>query len=275
MPSPFPGMDPYLESPVHWPDFHDALCAEIRSALNRSLPKPYFAQLAVREQNGVFDDFTEARIVPDVAVTRPVHSSPGSGKSSAAQSEAGQEGSTSGMFELDYDVEEVNFVEIRDGSGAKEAVTIIEVLSPSNNAAGADRENYTDKRKMILGSTTSLVEIDLLRKGSRLWAGFQVDSRIRGFQPPPEYVALVNRSWPRRSRMSYEIFPIPLTSRLPIIRIPLREAEPECPLDLQAVVNETYDRGPYSRSVDYFSEPYPAFSAEQQSWARQILANMR
>jgi hypothetical protein len=28
MPSPFPGMDPYLEAPDIWPDFHNALGAE-------------------------------------------------------------------------------------------------------------------------------------------------------------------------------------------------------------------------------------------------------
>ena len=40
MPSPFPGMDPYLEAPSIWPDFHDALAAEIRGELNRTLPSP-------------------------------------------------------------------------------------------------------------------------------------------------------------------------------------------------------------------------------------------
>ena len=33
MPSPFPGMDPYLESPDIWPDFHDAPW-RLRSAPN-------------------------------------------------------------------------------------------------------------------------------------------------------------------------------------------------------------------------------------------------
>ena len=37
MPSPFPGMDPYLEAPDIWPDLHDGLAGEIRGALNLSL----------------------------------------------------------------------------------------------------------------------------------------------------------------------------------------------------------------------------------------------
>ncbi|MCK4452049.1 MAG: DUF4058 family protein [Anaerolineae bacterium] len=30
MPSPFPGMDPYLEYPVRWPDVHHSLITYIR-----------------------------------------------------------------------------------------------------------------------------------------------------------------------------------------------------------------------------------------------------
>ena len=32
MPSPFPGMDPYLEAPSIWPDLHHSLAAELGAA---------------------------------------------------------------------------------------------------------------------------------------------------------------------------------------------------------------------------------------------------
>jgi hypothetical protein len=48
MPSPFPGMDPYLENPSIWPDFHQALSTEIRNSLNGQLPAPYYARVAAR-----------------------------------------------------------------------------------------------------------------------------------------------------------------------------------------------------------------------------------
>ena len=38
MPSPFPGMDPYLEAKGLWPDFHNALATEIRNELNGCCP---------------------------------------------------------------------------------------------------------------------------------------------------------------------------------------------------------------------------------------------
>jgi hypothetical protein len=53
MPSPFPGMDPYLEAPDIWPDFHDALAGEISSELNRTLPRPYYARLEMRPEVGI------------------------------------------------------------------------------------------------------------------------------------------------------------------------------------------------------------------------------
>ncbi len=44
MPSPFPGMDPYLESPDWFPDLHGSLIILLKEALQRSLPGPYYAQ---------------------------------------------------------------------------------------------------------------------------------------------------------------------------------------------------------------------------------------
>ncbi len=38
MPSPFPGMDPYLEDPVGWTDVHQRLITTLSTELNRLLP---------------------------------------------------------------------------------------------------------------------------------------------------------------------------------------------------------------------------------------------
>ena len=45
MPSPFPGIDPYLESQGYWPDFHASLTTYCRDALNDVLPESYEARL--------------------------------------------------------------------------------------------------------------------------------------------------------------------------------------------------------------------------------------
>ncbi len=71
MPSPFPGMDPYLEAPDIWPDFHDAFASEIRALLNQTLPAPYYARLEMRPEIGVVEeDDNPRRVIPDIAVVR-------------------------------------------------------------------------------------------------------------------------------------------------------------------------------------------------------------
>src|SRR5688572_4397902 len=44
MPSPFPGMNPYLETEAVWSDFHGSFLMAIRAELNRSLPEGYVAR---------------------------------------------------------------------------------------------------------------------------------------------------------------------------------------------------------------------------------------
>ena len=64
MPSPFPGMDPYLENPEIFPDFHDSFITYLREALQASLPAPYFAALGRR----VWIEVSRRSIGPDVEV---------------------------------------------------------------------------------------------------------------------------------------------------------------------------------------------------------------
>ncbi|MFC1466812.1 MAG: DUF4058 family protein [Candidatus Brachytrichaceae bacterium NZ_4S206] len=48
MPSPFPGMDPYLESAIYWRDLHACLITHIRAALQPLLRPHYNVHIAER-----------------------------------------------------------------------------------------------------------------------------------------------------------------------------------------------------------------------------------
>jgi hypothetical protein len=48
MPSPFPGMDSYLETPELWPDVHHAVIGHIQKALNPGLRPRYVARVELR-----------------------------------------------------------------------------------------------------------------------------------------------------------------------------------------------------------------------------------
>ena len=45
MPSPFPGMDPYLEDPAYWADFHHRFIDDLSDAIAAKLPGNYFTKI--------------------------------------------------------------------------------------------------------------------------------------------------------------------------------------------------------------------------------------
>ena len=68
MPSPFPGMDPYLETPQLWPDVHHEIISQIRGALNPVLQPHYVARIELRVYVSDEDDPGLEVIIPDVRV---------------------------------------------------------------------------------------------------------------------------------------------------------------------------------------------------------------
>ena len=69
MPSPFPGMDPYLEDPFLWPGFHSLIVAEIMVGLNRLILPDYRADIEERVYISDEDDTARKFIIPDVCHT--------------------------------------------------------------------------------------------------------------------------------------------------------------------------------------------------------------
>jgi hypothetical protein len=272
MPSPFPGMDPYLEDPAIWPDFHDRFATEISNVLNGDLPAPYYARLEMRSEVGIVEEDARRRIVPDVAVVR--HAGPRLAEGGVAVLERGIAESPS--FELAVPAEPIrhHFVEIRDPTRGHELVTLIEILSPSNKHPGPDQRTYRKKQAEILDSaTTNLVELDLLRTGERVRPRPELEMWLDDLEPPAAYAVWINRSW---TRDRYQVFPIGLRDPLPRIPIPLREGEVEPLLDLQDTFRRIYDRGPYRRgAVDYSRPPTPPLSEADAAWAAALLSEAR
>lgn len=272
MPSHFPGMDPYLEAPEIWPDLHDALAGEIRAELNQSLPGPYYARLEMRPEIGIIEEGqVRQRIVPDVTVVRRPDRLPVPAQAAVLERPRRD---VSRSVELKVRIEPIrhHFVEIRDSANGHKLITLIEILSPSNKRHGPDREAYRRKQREVLDSDASLIEIDLLRGGDRVLPDLNLVALIAELDSPADYVVMVNRAWRRADEVAYEVFPFGLREWLPCIPVPLREGEPEVPLDLQFVFNRAYDGGPYRRgAVDYSRPPVPPLSAEDRVWAEQRL----
>jgi hypothetical protein len=272
MRSPFPGMDPFLESADIWPDFHDHLAGQIARNLNRSLPRPYYARLDMRPEVGIIGKPSTGRIVPDVAIVHPTHSPPSIPAGSAVIDRPRSDQSPSVRIVVPNEPMRHRFVEVRDGSRGHQLVTLIEIVSPSNKRPGPDRRAYESKQKEILESDTSLIEIDLLRGGLPLVGGPRVVETLGRLQPPADYLIGVSRAWLRGATLDYELFAIQLQDPLPCIPVPLRQGDSEIPLDLQYTFEQIYADGPYARgAIDYQVPPDPPVPPHLESWLGKCL----
>jgi len=269
--SPFPGMDPYLEAPYIWPDFHEAFAAEIRGQLNSKLPAPYYARLEMRPEVGIVEDEAGMRrIVPDVAVARQ----PAAVVGGVAVLDAPPK--VFPFLEVRIGSEKIKhlFVEIRDPSQGHRLVTLIEIVSPSNKRQGPDRQAYRKKQTEVLASDASLVELDLLRTGERLYYQPEFENIVLRLAAAPDYLVLLSRSW-QRSEGLYHVLPAYLTEPLPSIPVPLRKDQ-EVTLDLQDAMTRAYDSGPYRRgAVNYDEPPDPPLPPDKQEWLEQRLEGIR
>lgn len=248
MPSPFPGMDPYLEARALWPDVHLGLITAIRGVLQPLLLPHYYAHLGERIY---FEDLRHAAY-PDLSVVRAPapHESRGGAATLAADE----------PVILAYELRHYEpFVEIRSAS-THEVVTVLEVLSPARKERGRGREEYEAKRRQVLASRASLVEIDLLR---------EPPDDLPSQRPPGDYMACVHRaSTPDRG----EFYPFTLRQRLPRPRIPLRSSDPDVVLDLPAAFSRAYEEGAYLHRVDYRQPPPPPpLRPQDQTWVGSLV----
>jgi len=260
MPSPFPGMDPYLEGEM-WQEFHETLAGAIRAQLMPRLAPKYVALLAKRyvlhrPTISIVGLPPERIIYPDVHVVAPpgAPSAPVSGEADVAVAEPAVE-------LLSPMAEEVPLlsVEIRDVA-QRRLVTLIEILSPVNKHGEGVRE-YAERRMELLQTRTHLLELDLLRQGTRI--------QLLGELPPASYYVYLSR-WQRRPFT--QVWPIALREPLPTVPVPLLPPDPDVPLDLQAAVRACFDLVGYERLLDYSGPPPPPpLSDEEAAWVNDLL----
>jgi hypothetical protein len=257
MSMPFPGMDPYLEHPVLWEGVHARLIVAMANQLQPRLDPRYVTSIEER----VFVEGPQRRI-PDVWVQKL-----GEGGPSVAVAEP--EADQAVVVEVEeLEVHETR-VEILDLYNDMKLVAIIEVISPTNKAAGPGRESYVQKQQEIWNRDCHLVEIDLLRRGRHVltipeWRARQLD--------PYDYLVCVSR-WPRRKR--FHLYPRGLRQRLPRIKVPLADPDPDVTLDVQAALDQVYNEGRYMRRVRYDDPCQPPLDAADQQWANECWAAYR
>ena len=259
--SPFPGMDPYLER--HWGDVHVGLIACIRAALQPNLPAGLQALGQEDVRLEAADDQTDQQFGPDVAV---IERAIGGG--------VGRPG-PSGVATVAPALVRVlpvrrtrRWVEIIDTRSRHRVVTAIEVLSPSNKAAGRDNRDYRRKVSDYISGRVNVVEIDLLRSSRDRLAVPFTEPQPSPRRPPTTYFTCVNRA----ARHHYwEVYATPLRDPLPTVAVPCRRTDDDVPLPLQAVIDRVYLEGGH-HYLNYSAPLRPRLPPADTAWAAGRIA---
>jgi len=249
-------MDPYLEE--YWLDVHHRLIVYSCDALQHHLP----AGLRARIEERVFVERQdgEARpIYPDVHVIEsPI---PGKPRRSVHGDILTAEPL---VIQVSHEPISQGYIQIIDAGSGGQVVSLIEFLSPSNKVPGDGRKLYLRKREEAMAAGANVVEIDLTRSGDRIL--YIPPDRL----PPSHRTTYQVCAWRAARPDRVEVYPVPLRERLPAIRVPLRENDPDGPLDLQALVDRCCEAGRYDET-DYRIDPRPPLEASDASWAADLL----
>lgn len=258
MPSPFPGMDPFIEGDC-WRDFHTRLITALSEVLIDQLRPRYVVHV---EEYAYFTDELERSIgltVPDVRIAE------------TAEQWRGPEGSTATAVASELTVHTVlmpeqieqTYLEIRS-TRLRKLVTVVEILSPTNKEPGKGRDQYLQKRANVLWSMANLVELDLVRSGRRLPANPAL--------APNGHYAFVTR---HEAPSSLEAYHWRLRDRMPTIPVPLAAGDDDAQVPLQELFTTVYDRAGYDYSLNYEASLDPPLSEADAQWVRETLHKVR
>jgi hypothetical protein len=251
--SPFPGMDPYLEDPAFWADFHYTFINYWREAIADVLPATYEANLGEKVYLVEYDPDSRKLIGPDVAL---------SDRDASATTAPTQ---AAGLATLEpvtipiaiLDAARETYIEILHGP-ERTLVAVLERLSPTNKDVSG-RAEYLAKRNAVLRQAVHLVELDLLVGGTR--------PPLRKPWPAGDYHYLISRS---EFRPDAQVYSWTVRDPLPRVPTPLRSPDNDIAVDLAAVFTTAYERGRFGKRIRY-GVPCPApLSAAARTWAETL-----
>lgn len=255
MPSPFPGMNPYLENPELWPEVHHWILTLLAESLIPHIRPKYRVAVEKRVYNDT-DGNSVLIGIPDVTIARSLK--PTNQESSNIAVASPPVKPITVNIPIPEEIRET-YLEVRE-IATGEVITVIELLSPKNKRQGEGRKAYQTKRLQILGSSTHLVEIDLLRAGESMPI---LDHDIKS-----DYRILVSCS---QLRPKAELYPFNLLEAIPAFFLPLQKGDIEPLVNLQNVIQDLFDRAGLDLAIDYNSEPVPPIQEPDLIWVNDLL----
>jgi hypothetical protein len=265
MPSPFPGMDPFLEKNPIFHELHTQLLSEAQARLQPQLRPKYVARLERHLSEGsVWDAPAElislAGTEPDLTVTA---AAPVPERDSTATLPAPTASATQELDADELALRRQRRIVIYVRTQPRQAVASIELLSPSNKAAGAiGQARYLEKRASALHGGLHWIEIDLLRGGQRPPLAVTLPQ-------PADYLAYVAQATP--TGWNHLLYAWELREPLPLVPIPLLGSD-RALLDLGACFRAAYDRIAADDEADYLdAPPPPALRPDDLAWTEELL----
>jgi hypothetical protein len=248
-------MDPYLESPTQWSDFHARFVNVLSEIIADRLPNNYFARLGEDVVLIAPELPPRQSREPDVLVSRdPLRV--GGGVTALAAGVRVKPITLANIQHLDPHTEA--YIEVLR-LPEQEVVAVLELLSPTNKY-GDGRGIYFEKRQQLLSQKVHLIELDLIRAGRRL----ELDRPL----PPADYYAFVSRF---DRRPSCDVYPWTVRQPLPLLPIPLLAPDPDIEVDLGEAFRVTYQRGRYDRLIRYDQPPpSPSFAGDDANWVTEV-----
>lgn len=259
MTTPFPGMDPFLEGYL-WPDVHHRLAAIISELLAPKIAPKYVARVDLYTVDDTSPEEDVGIMYPDVEVLRR--------KKIQASEKLPGESVIDVVTPVTTTIPAVTTVEVRipvveiRDRDKNQLVTAIEIISPVNKRPPG-LEPYRGKRVNLHNAGVHLLEIDLLRRGTRPFA--------HPYLPKAHYIVTLVRAGSWRT----EVWAIDVKEPLPVLPAPLKSPDPDVAFDLGKALRLIYERNLYHLSIDYHQPPPPpAFSEEEHLWMQNLLKNV-
>jgi hypothetical protein len=248
-------MDPFLEHPAYWSDFHATFINYWREAIADVLPPNYEATLGERVY--LIEHEPEQRKLgfPDVALTDGEAVRGSAGAPAAATAAATLEPVTIPLTILDGPRE--TYIEILHQPDRR-LVAALELLSPANKEQPG-RTEYLAKRMALLYQKVHLVELDLLLGGRRL----PMEKPL----PAADYFYFLSRS---EQRPDCQVYGWTLRQRLATLPVPLLAPDPDLLIDLAAVFATAFDRGRFPRRINYRSAVPVSLRVADEQWIETL-----
>ncbi len=247
MPSPFPGMNPYMEVRAAWAGVHLHMLANFAQQLAPQIRPRY--RVHTERYLTIGEGFSKFR--PDLRIHRSRF------ESSQIQPAPFR------MTDATLVTENLPYVENADApphleivSEEGEVVTVIELLSFVNKEQECN--DYLLKRYQLLKAGIHLLEIDLLRAGNRIPLAAAVET---------PYFCL--RSWAHEWPKA-QVWGVTWAVPCPVLPVPLRPDEPEVPMRLDPAIEQAY-AVEFEGFVDYTTDPPGPLTPQWQQEIDTIL----